>query len=195
MQGLWKDIQRIVVRQMVTVPLATGLSSILTGVTGAMMGGGAAALPPMPGTPGGGFAEGGRISGPGTDTSDSIPIWASRDEFLVKAPQARKYYSLLTAINDNKLPPRSRGFATGGQIGNIKSAGAQNVPGSVQIVLENKSSTPLKTEGGRQEGPGPDGKTMIRVMVVDAVKGAMAGGEFDRTMGARYGASIQPIAR
>ncbi|MDM4794068.1 hypothetical protein QT611_12380 [Pseudomonas aeruginosa] len=31
---------------------------------------------------GGGFADGGRIRGPGTGTSDSIPILASNDEFM-----------------------------------------------------------------------------------------------------------------
>jgi hypothetical protein len=36
-----------------------------------------------------GFATGGQIRGPGTGTSDSIPIWASDEEFMFKAKSAK----------------------------------------------------------------------------------------------------------
>ncbi|ELC0886582.1 phage tail length tape measure family protein [Pseudomonas aeruginosa] len=39
---------------------------------------------------GGGFADGGRIQGPGTGTSDSIPILASSDEFMTRAAVVRQ---------------------------------------------------------------------------------------------------------
>ncbi|ELI9041816.1 TPA: phage tail length tape measure family protein [Pseudomonas aeruginosa] len=39
---------------------------------------------------GGGFADGGRIQGPGTGTSDSIPILASNDEFMTRAAVVRQ---------------------------------------------------------------------------------------------------------
>jgi len=60
-----------------------------------------------------GFAEGGHIRGPGTSTSDSIPIMASNGEYIINAKQARKHLPLLEAINSGKAPA----FATGGRIG------------------------------------------------------------------------------
>ena len=37
-----------------------------------------------------GFANGGQIRGAGTNTSDSIPIMASHEEFMIKAKSAKK---------------------------------------------------------------------------------------------------------
>lgn len=58
------------------------------------------------------FAAGGRISGPGTGTSDSIPIMASNGEFIVNAEAARAFAPLLVSINKGRLPA----FAAGGLI-------------------------------------------------------------------------------
>ena len=60
-----------------------------------------------------GFADGGRIQGPGTGTSDSIPIMASNGEYVINAKATRKHLPLLEAINSGKAPA----FATGGRIG------------------------------------------------------------------------------
>lgn len=60
-----------------------------------------------------GFAEGGHIRGPGTGTSDNIPIMASNGEYMVNAKATRKYLPLLDAINSGKAPA----FATGGIVG------------------------------------------------------------------------------
>lgn len=60
-----------------------------------------------------GFKEGGEISGPGTSTSDSIPILASDGEFMVNAKSAKKHRRLLDAINSGHVPA----FAAGGSIG------------------------------------------------------------------------------
>lgn len=60
-----------------------------------------------------GHAAGGPISGPGSGTSDSIPIWASNGEFVVKAAAARKNMPLLEVINSGGMP----GFAGGGVVG------------------------------------------------------------------------------
>lgn len=49
------------------------------------------------------YKEGGWISGPGTPTSDSVPIMASRDEFMVNAAAAAQSPNLLEAINDRKI--------------------------------------------------------------------------------------------
>lgn len=78
----------------------------------AASGGGAAA--------GGAFAEGGRIFGPGSSTSDDVPINASVDEFMIKARSARKIgYPVLEHINQTgELPAmlRAPGYAGGGRL-------------------------------------------------------------------------------
>jgi hypothetical protein len=65
-----------------------------------------------------GYAGGGRIRGRGTPTSDSIPIWASRDEWMIKA-KAAKYYgsAFMDAVNNMRFPKNAiRGYAGGGAI-------------------------------------------------------------------------------
>lgn len=47
----------------------------------------------------GAYASGGWIRGPGSPTSDSVPIWASNGEFMVNAAAARRHSDLLEAIN------------------------------------------------------------------------------------------------
>ncbi len=61
------------------------------------------------------LAGGGRVYGPGTTTSDSVPIAASRDEFMMKAKAARKIgYNRLAYMNATGNIP---GFAGGGRVG------------------------------------------------------------------------------
>ncbi|WP_098010493.1 hypothetical protein [Streptomyces sp. sk226] len=68
-------------------------------------------------------AEGGLIHGPGTGTSDDVPIWASRGEFMVKAKSVAKYgVAFLKAVNDGTL--NLRGAATGSSGGSAGLAGA-----------------------------------------------------------------------
>jgi len=72
-----------------------------------------------------GFAEGGHIIGPGTSTSDSIPIMASAGEHIINAKAASQNRSLLNAINSGI---QVRHFATGGQVSimaAVESAGAK----------------------------------------------------------------------
>ena len=49
-----------------------------------------------------GFATGGRVTGPGSGTSDDIPAWLSNGEFVVNARATRKWLPLLHAINGPK---------------------------------------------------------------------------------------------
>jgi hypothetical protein len=50
------------------------------------------------------FAGGGMLSGPGTGTSDSIPMWwASTGEYVVNARSTAKYLALIEAINADRL--------------------------------------------------------------------------------------------
>lgn len=58
------------------------------------------------------FPTGGQVHGPGTGTSDSVPIMASNGEYVVNAKQTAKYKPLLDAINFGL-----DGYAKGGGIG------------------------------------------------------------------------------
>lgn len=80
-----------------------------------------------------GMKRGGQINGRGSSTSDSIPIWASRGEWVIRA-QAAQYYGrrFMSMVNSMRLPrdfnlaaltdgamlgvPMAR-FATGGEVG------------------------------------------------------------------------------
>ena len=59
------------------------------------------------------MAEGGPVTG-GSGTKDDVPLLAMGGEFVINKKQAQKYYSLLQAINDDRLPK----FAKGGAVGN-----------------------------------------------------------------------------
>jgi hypothetical protein len=59
-------------------------------------------------------ATGGLITGPGTGTSDEIPIWVSNREYVVNAAATARNLSLLNAINYGHL--KVPGFAAGGPV-------------------------------------------------------------------------------
>jgi TP901 family phage tail tape measure protein len=63
-------------------------------------------------------AEGGPIWGPGTSTSDSIPLWASDGEFMQKAKAVDHYgLAFMHAVNNLQYPKNlARGYAGGGEI-------------------------------------------------------------------------------
>lgn len=69
-----------------------------------------------------GYKDGGKIRGPGTGTSDSVPIWASADEFMIRARSARQpgAYDFLEDFNARGMAAvydhGRRGFASGGPI-------------------------------------------------------------------------------
>jgi hypothetical protein len=58
------------------------------------------------------YAAGGLIQGPGTGTSDSIPIMASNNEFIVNAAATQANLALLHAINNGAI----KGYANGGVV-------------------------------------------------------------------------------
>lgn len=100
---------------------ATGLEGFGTGLMGIVqkllggIGGGIPGLGSIFGFFTGllGFAEGGRVSGPGTTTSDSIPAMLSDGEFVVRAEATARHLPLLTAINEGRVAR----FAAGGLVG------------------------------------------------------------------------------
>lgn len=79
-----------------------------------------------------GFAEGGHITGPGTGTSDSIPIRASNGEFMVRASAVRSLgVPVLDYINrTGRLPPA---FNAGGLIETGGGVGPTTVDNQVNV--------------------------------------------------------------
>lgn len=69
-----------------------------------------------------GHARGGPIHGPGTATSDSVPAWLSKGEWVIKAAAVKKYGAAIFALlNDMRIPPKKLknllgGFAMGGPV-------------------------------------------------------------------------------
>lgn len=82
-------------------------------------------------------ATGGRISGPGTGKSDSIPTMLSNGEYVVRASQAKKHAALLEAINS-------------GTIGKM-AAGGLVAPTLPRIVP--RTGTPTAGGGGAGDAP------------------------------------------
>jgi hypothetical protein len=83
------------------------------------------------------FAEGGRIVGPGTGTSDSITAMVSNGEYIVNAKSTKANLPLLEAINAGKLPK----FADGGLVGQSLVA----VPTYVPVEQPGSSNQSVQT--------------------------------------------------
>lgn len=72
------------------------------------------------------FASGGRIIGPGTGTSDSIPAWLSNGEYVVRAAAVQKYGTqFFDGLNAMK-------FASGGHVSRMPPGGG----GSASLTLD-----------------------------------------------------------
>lgn len=100
----------------------------LTTIGSTQIGGGAApAVGPLLGGYGwgGGKADGGRIVGPGTGTSDSILALVSNGEFVVKESVASRNMDLLTHLNDTGRLPAYKG---GGLVGLAAASMSASAP-------------------------------------------------------------------
>ncbi len=80
-----------------------------------------------------GKATGGPIVGPGTGTSDDVPLWGSNGEFMMQAAAVRKYgMSFMHAVNAQRL-------ATGGPVGGGPAGGgdaaAVSDPGTATVAV------------------------------------------------------------
>lgn len=71
-----------------------------------------------------GFASGGKVTGPGTGTSDDIPApWLSNGEFVMREAAVRKYGErFMQAINSGRL--KVTGYAKGGKVSKAAKAAA-----------------------------------------------------------------------
>lgn len=66
----------------------------------------------------GGLATGGHVRGPGTETSDDIPVMLSDNEFVQRAAAVKKYgVPFMSALNQGRIDKRDLpGFANGGWV-------------------------------------------------------------------------------
>lgn len=85
------------------------------------------------------LAEGGPVEGPGTGTSDDVPIMASNGEYMIRERVARKpgVRKLLDLLNNEKLP----GFAEGGSIG-IGGGGQPLAPSAGPTIFNTYVTAP-----------------------------------------------------
>jgi TP901 family phage tail tape measure protein len=98
----------------------------------------------------------GRISGPGTSTSDSIPALLSNGEYVIKASSVRKFGErFFAALNAGFLPPMPR-FAEGGAVS------TPIVPGSAWtgtvLFRVGEKEVPLRVSG-------PNGRSSVESLV------------------------------
>ncbi|TBE54474.1 phage tail tape measure protein [Rhizobium ruizarguesonis] len=112
------------------------------------------------------FAGGGRVSGPGTPTSDSIPARLSVGEFVIKARAVQKYGAELFALlNGGRLPvdflDRLK-FAAGGFVSSL--TGGMSMP---RLVPAFADGGPVATGGGRPINLTFDGQTFPMIAPED----------------------------
>ncbi|MCO5159811.1 MAG: hypothetical protein M9939_01635 [Mesorhizobium sp.] len=73
------------------------------------------------------MASGGRVRGPGTGRSDSIPTMLSNGEHVVNARSAAKWRPLLEAINADRVPGFAAGGAAGGGVSRLGTGGGASI--------------------------------------------------------------------
>lgn len=85
-------------------------------------------------------AAGGKIFGPGTETSDDVPINASRNEWVIRASSARKYGdSAMYALNQGLIPKdafAAYGYKDGGKIGGFAAGGKVDVAAIYRMLTK-----------------------------------------------------------
>jgi hypothetical protein len=152
-----------------------------------------------------GFAKGGRIRGPGTGTSDDVPIWASAGEHMWTAAEVRAvgghdamYGLRQAALNGNLLPGLRAGGGVGEGIGDVfkwAKKKATDVIGGITDFFTDPAGTLKKLADNLIKQVLPDRDHGIFKVVagmprraldilVDKVKGLFRGGDDD---GDQYG--------
>lgn len=143
--------------------IGTAISSLFGG--GYTTVGGAAGMPIYGGDFGFGaihLSEGGRVRGPGSSTSDSIPARLSDGEYVVNAQAVRQpgVLDLLDALNEGKaIIRRASGGAVGRPVGTPMPPASMAVP---QVNIFNNSSQPLQGQASARF----DGEQMVIDVVV-----------------------------
>jgi len=126
-----------------------------------------------------GYADGGLVDGPGTDTSDDVfAPWLSKNEFVVNARRTRQYLPLLKAINSGQLTAGS--LASGGGTASAgRDAGrglAAGLGGSTPLVLSAaRTMAAAVTAGIREELQIASPSKKTRALMADVGKGMIIG--------------------
>ncbi|MGR9252747.1 hypothetical protein [Rhizobium leguminosarum] len=112
------------------------------------------------------FAGGGRVSGPGTSTSDSIPARLSVGEFVIRASAVGKYGAELFAMLNRGLLPvdfldRLK-FAAGGAVSAL--TGGMGMP---RLIPAFADGGPVAASGGRPINLNFDGQTFQMIAPED----------------------------
>ena len=89
-----------------------------------------------------GYAVGGLVRGPGTETSDSIPALLSDGEFVVNSRSTRLFQPLLSAINDVGTQPR---FAVGGMVKGQQKSESNQTENLLRVLGDSLSQQPVRT--------------------------------------------------
>ncbi|MFE3381931.1 hypothetical protein [Streptomyces anulatus] len=131
------------------------------------------------------YAGGGPIEGPGTSTSDSVPIWASKGEFMIKARSVAKYgVSFLKAVNDGTLNLRGAATASssagtsglsgaGAEAGHGLSAGLRGAAAGVDAAARLMAAA--VTSGVRAELEIASPSKKMKALMKDVGKGLILG--------------------
>ena len=90
------------------------------------------------------LAGGGRVSGPGTETSDSIPALLSRGEFVVRAAAVRQFgEAFFASLNAGFMPPQPARFAAGGLVGVDSTAPAPMTGAPIHLHFGQQQVGPI----------------------------------------------------
>ncbi|WP_151721204.1 tape measure protein [Acinetobacter ursingii] len=105
-----------------------------------------------------GFANGGQIRGAGTNTSDSIPIMASHEEFMIKAKSAKKIgldnlnYMNRTGELPNREMNQYNAINSGGSLERTVSSSGQPVTIQVYVTDSGVNTNGANTQDQKQLG-------------------------------------------
>lgn len=149
--SIGRDLAKLAIRTSISSAFQGIASSIIPGLLGGGVGGAAAVRRGgYLGTAGlQKYGEGGTVFGPGTGTSDSVPIAASKGEFVVNAAATKMFYPLIQSINDAGRKKMASGglvslpkYATGGVVGrgNTLYSEGKNINLTTNITVENKAN-------------------------------------------------------
>jgi hypothetical protein len=124
-----------------------------------------------------GYAAGGLVNGPGTETSDSVfAPWLSKNEFVVNAKQTSKHLPLLRAINEDRLAMKGLAAGTASAGGDVASGLATGMNGGVAAVTEAaRMMAAAVTLGVRQELQIASPSRVMKALAKDIGKGFISG--------------------
>jgi lambda family phage tail tape measure protein len=185
-ESIIDDLIRIQIQSSIVKPLSSMLTSIGGSILNGIVGGTSSTLiPPPTANVSTSLAVGGPVSGPGTGTSDSIAAMLSNGEFVVNAKSTKQHRALLEAINSGKVPQK---FAAGGIVGASGTLAANNNGGDTifQVIDQRGANAPpVQTQRGRA----PDGREILRAIILPEVAKGISSGQFDSALGTSFGLS------